>query len=361
MQSRHAVVLFIIALCSACSSDGGSSPQDAGGSNDAGAATPDSGGGAPGNGGGSGDAALAGDAQGACPASQPDVDSECTTRGLTCTFGNTQCSCEVGFGNQALWECSSTGGGGGAMQMCPASEPAQGSACTPARGDCDYGTRMCDCLNSSSTWSCFDPADCPASAPAEQAACDTVGMECEYDQGLDCECTSAGWDCGRQVCPAAQPTTGSACDGGDGSCAYGATTCDCTNQDTWLCWSAMDCPAAQPAPMAACSLMGISCDYANGPCRCGMSGWSCQGQFCPDAEPMAGAACQGGNGVCAYGAAKTCDCDQSLWVCWNPADCPAAAPAQAAACTLKGMICAFPTASCECDGPTGWDCDPVAP
>jgi hypothetical protein len=76
------------------------------------------------------------------------------------------------------------------MQMCPPEEPANASTCTPARGDCSYGDRICDCLRESMTWACWNPADCPNPAPAERAACDPVGMECSYGGGDSCDCTA---------------------------------------------------------------------------------------------------------------------------------------------------------------------------
>ena len=88
-----------------------------------------------------------------------------------------------------------TGGAGrmGAM-MCPATEPAGGGTCTPGRGDCMFGTRVCDCPNDTMTWSCWDPEDCPDTAPADMSACTTVGMQCEYGRG-GCDCETGGWDC----------------------------------------------------------------------------------------------------------------------------------------------------------------------
>jgi hypothetical protein len=230
----------------------------------------------------------------------------------------------------------------------------------PARGDCEYGERVCDCPNDTQQWSCWNPADCPDSAPAELAACDTVGMECGYGGGLDCECTAIGWDCGRQVCPETQPTAGGECSGGDGTCAYADNTCDCGNDDTWLCWSPADCPSSQPAPESECTLVGISCEYANGACECDQNGWDCEGQYCPEAAPTAGENCEGGAGRCSYGtdaSASECDCERGNWVCWSPGDCPASEPAAGGDCSVAGMICAYDATECECDDMDGWECD----
>lgn len=90
------------------------------------------------------------------------------------------------------------GGRGGGMMMCPAAEPMSGATCTPGRGDCEFGTRTCDCIGDTMTWSCWDPADCPETPPADESACTAVGMECEYGQG-ECECETEGWNCDADV------------------------------------------------------------------------------------------------------------------------------------------------------------------
>ena len=257
------------------------------------------------------------------------------------------------------------------QQVCPTAEPANGAACQPGRGDCMFGTKICDCLNESDTWVCWDPAtDCPTTQPAEQSACPTVGIECELPgaQGQgndDCECTAVGWDCGGQFCPPAEPAAAAPCDNGDGTCMYGTRICDCINQtDTWACWDPADCPATQPAEQAACDTVGMSCDYepvGGNECDCTAEGWDCGTQFCPATQPVAAEACEGGDGVCPYGDTSVCDCDRQAWVCWNPMDCPATMPAEAAACTLEGMICVYDAAECECEGTDGFECEVVEP
>ncbi len=136
------------------------------------------------------------------------------------------------------------GGIGFPGQVCPTAEPANGDTCQPARGDCMFGAKVCDCINDTSTWVCWDPAtDCPTMRPAEQAACPVVGIECELPEAAqvpgrndDCECTAMGWDCGGQFCPPAEPASASACENGDGMCTYGSRVCDCNNDsDTWAC------------------------------------------------------------------------------------------------------------------------------
>jgi hypothetical protein len=174
------------------------------------------------------------------------------------------------------------GGGQRPVQECPATVPANGSACVSGRGDCTIGSTFCDCPSDTQQWICWNPADCPAQAPAERAACTLVGMACDIagstpaDEDLECECTAQGWDCGRQVCPASEPASATACEGGDGVCSYGARTCDCGNRQ-WLCWNASDCPASPPADNSACPLERMLCEYPSGDCECTRRGWDCEG------------------------------------------------------------------------------------
>jgi hypothetical protein len=143
----------------------------------------------------------------ACPATAPTPDGSCTMDGLECEYGTTDCECEAPEDDATMlaWDCNT--GGGGMMQMCPATEPTSGGTCTGGRGDCEFGARICDC-NDDDVWACWDPADCPAAPPTNGSACDPVGMECEYDDGGgqgqgqgggdDCDCEDTGWDCGDQ-------------------------------------------------------------------------------------------------------------------------------------------------------------------
>jgi hypothetical protein len=99
-----------------------------------------------------------------------------------------------------------TGGDGGDggfgmmnQQMCPMAQPANGATCVSGRGDCEFGDNVCDCINDSDTWVCWNPAtDCPTEPPTAESACTLVGIECEYGQGRDsndCECNDDGWEC----------------------------------------------------------------------------------------------------------------------------------------------------------------------
>jgi hypothetical protein len=182
------------------------------------------------------------------------------------------------------------GDGGGAVgrgrQECPTSRPTNGSACVPGRGECTIGPATCDCLDETSKWICWEPSDCPSALPAEAAACTLVGIECAYRQAdagrneLDCSCTSAGWDCGRQLCPPAEPSPGGTCESGDGVCTFGARVCDCRGR-AWVCWNASDCPASQPLTGTACPVERMLCAYPPGDCECTRGGFSCEGQRPP--------------------------------------------------------------------------------
>jgi hypothetical protein len=97
------------------------------------------------------------------------------------------------------------GGGGGFgnnQQMCPPAQPTNGGTCTSGRGDCEFGDNICDCLNDTDTWVCWNPAtDCPATAPISESPCPMVGIECGYGQGQngnECDCEEEGWQCDEE-------------------------------------------------------------------------------------------------------------------------------------------------------------------
>lgn len=189
----------------------------------------------------------------------------------------------AGVGGASASGAGRGGNSGSTAQVCPSAEPANGEACQSGRGDCMFGTKICDCPNDTSVWLCWDPAtDCPATQPAEQSACSVVGIDCEFAQpqgggqggGNDCECTDTGWDCGGQFCPPAEPAAATTCEGGDGVCAYDARVCDC-DQSIWACWNKSDCPATTPVEASACTLQGMICEYAGGDCECDDAAWEC--------------------------------------------------------------------------------------
>jgi len=307
------VVGWFVALAGACSSSTDTSSRGAGAGGSAGRGSNTSGSGAAsgsgtglggntstGSSGSGGTQAGAPDPMNpaACPPAAPTNNGVCDMDGLECEYGTTDCSCESGGAAMMLnWDCETMGGNQGGQIMCPASEPMNGGTCTPGRGDCMFGTRMCDCDNDTNVWACWDPADCPATQPAEQAACTVVGMACEYEEAAgsgqggndsnDCDCTATGWDCGGQVCPATEPTGGGACEGGDGTCSFGGgRVCDCDSQ-MWACWAESDCPATPPALESACTVPGMTCPFTGGECECEDEGWDCD-------EEVGAAATDGG-------------------------------------------------------------------
>ena len=186
---------------------------------------------------------------------------------------------------------ASAGSGSGIFgtgQMCPMTEAEATGTCTPSRGNCPFGDRVCDCSSETMSWACWASSDCPTTVPAEQSACSVVGMSCSPARGDNCTCTAQGWNCGNQVCPPEEPTSGGACQEGDGECSYGSRTCECEN-DVWVCWDpATDCPTAPPADQSTCSLVGVSCEYEGGSCSCRGSGWRCGRQVMNDPEEDAG-------------------------------------------------------------------------
>lgn len=217
----------------------------------------------------------------ACPADAPNANSPCSLRGLACGYGPRACSCESPApADPTSWRCT-TSQGNPMQNSCPAAEPMAGSACTQMRGSCRFGARVCDCVEGTNTWACWNPSDCPAMLPAEQSACTVIGMSCEFASaggrdGQDCECEATGWDCGRQFCPPAPPTVAAACEGGEGTCPYGDMVCDCSER-AWACWKPSDCPASAPAANSACATNGMVCGYGRGSCECDDNTWDCRG------------------------------------------------------------------------------------
>jgi hypothetical protein len=221
-------------------------------------------------------------------------------------------------------------------------------------------------------------AACPATAPNDNDPCTMDALACGYGvtdcmcggaMMLEWSCRTAGGNQNQMMCPATEPTNGGTCTPGRGDCMFGTRVCDCDNDtNAWACWDPADCPSTQPAEQAACDVVGMSCDYDqttgapsqggrnNNGCDCTATGWDCGGQFCPATEPAGGGACEGGDGVCAYGGARVCDCDSQIWVCWAESDCPATPPVIDSECAPDGMICPFTGGDCECQGTT-WDCD----
>ena len=165
-----------------------------------------------------------------------------------------------------------------------------------------------------------------------------------------------------QQCPMDEPAASETCTPAMGSCTFGTRICDCiSGTNSWACWSQSDCPTSVPAEQSSCPVVGMTCSPMRGQnCNCTDSGWDCGNQFCPAAEPAVGGMCEGGDGECTYGA-RTCDCDSSVWSCWNRSDCPTEVPPRGATCAIDGMICPFMGGTCECtrsmmSGNMTWSC-----
>lgn len=120
-----------------------------------------------------------------CPTTVPAERSACSVVGMACSPSrgeNCECTAEG-------WNCGNI--------VCPAAEPALGSACEEADGECTFGSRTCVCEDD--VWACWDPAtDCPATPPPDQSACSIVNASCAYEGGR-CSCGESGWRCGRRV------------------------------------------------------------------------------------------------------------------------------------------------------------------
>jgi hypothetical protein len=128
----------------------GSGGTSTGSAGSAGSAT----GGSAGTGGAAGAAGAPGDAgsvdSGNCPNSKPAEDSACTTAAL-CMYGNDNCICRINPGSDAGrgWNCTATGMMDAAA--CPATKPADGSACTQPMF-CAYDGGGCGCAGD--RWVC---------------------------------------------------------------------------------------------------------------------------------------------------------------------------------------------------------------
>lgn len=163
---------------------------------------------------------------------------------------------------------------------------------------------------------------------------------------------------GGQMCPMTEAEATGSCTPARGTCTFDTRVCDCIRDTmTWACWSPADCPTDTPAEQSSCSVVGMTCSpMPRMTCTCTAQGWDCGNQFCPPDEPAPGGMCEGGDGVCTYGA-RTCDCNNNAWTCWSPAtDCSAKPPADRAACPIDGVICEYEGGSCECNGMRGWRC-----
>ena len=130
-----------------------------------------------------------------CPASLPKESTACSRYDLTCEYGssnlascNTMASCSLGH-----WSLTLPEGGAPCVSApasaCPDAGPSiQGSTCTEAGLDCDYGGIRCECNSgplsqSETTWRCDEPALAgPGCGPRPLLgrACPQRRLTCDY-------------------------------------------------------------------------------------------------------------------------------------------------------------------------------------
>lgn len=174
---------------------------------------------------------------GICPDAHPTAGAACGNTTFKCLYGEDVCFCG---GNLDGWKCAalscpehptnadnrrincatftlSSGTGVSFDHACRYETEGQSCACNDGSG---FGTFMCSC---------------PATLPAEGSACVGVGP-CNFG-GATCNCSDGAWRCGG-ACPASKPALGTACSG-QLSCSYpganGATDfCSCDGV-TWSC------------------------------------------------------------------------------------------------------------------------------
>ena len=210
-----------------------------------------------------------------CPTSQPTSTDNCGDKAfrlsMSCSYGNTTCSCERRTAEYA-WHCG----------ICPPVEPLSGDLCgnVPA-GLCRYGADTCSC-GSDAKWSCAT-ATCPANptfTTATTPSCTSKksAYTCRYaESDQDCIClpNSSGALSTVCSCPANLPPEGGQCVTGS-SCSYGDVSCTCSG--TWRCRCSgppNPCPTGQPSPGGACSVRISTCAYGSTICACDGTSWSC--------------------------------------------------------------------------------------
>jgi len=165
----------------------------------------------------------------ACPASPPADASACTVSGaqLPCTYSGMSCSCARAPGG-GMFPGGSAGAGTSrqwdctAVLVCPTTKPTAGDACTPASGICRYsGMGNCTCSAQSSKWNCTGGGG-------------PIGGTGGSFSGFGGSPSSGGRpSTGGGMCPATKPTADSACTG-DLSCPYTGGGCVCS-ADKWTC------------------------------------------------------------------------------------------------------------------------------
>ncbi|HEX6764073.1 MAG TPA: hypothetical protein VF103_01320, partial [Polyangiaceae bacterium] len=162
------------------------------------------------------------------------------------------------------------GGGPGPGTSCPANEPNAGSNCTTRGLSCDFGDRVCRCATGTGNWQCFDEnGDCPAMRDPN-GNCMNGGTACSYGEAGTCVCQQGNFTCDTGVpqCPAMQPMEGAGCNmvPAGTQCAYAEGDCACQGGGggrTWNCENDSRCPAMAPMSNAMCQVPGLICDYTN--------------------------------------------------------------------------------------------------
>src|SRR6478736_5793470 len=207
-----------------------------------------------------------------------------------------------------------------------------------------------------------NPAGCPASAPANATACTLTKQQtsCDYT-GMNCSCVRRGggggmfpggmagaasmatreWQCmATLVCPATKPTAGDACTPAAGTCPYqGMGRCTCGQSSKWSCTGGGG-PGGGTGGGFNAGTGGFN--FGTGGFNFGTGGFNFGtggrnfgaggrnfgtggfnfgtggsadpgGGSCPATKPTAGSACTG-TSSCPY-TGGGCVCDGSAWTC----------------------------------------------
>lgn len=149
--------------------------------------------------------------------------------------------------------------GGPRSEACPATRPADGSACTTAQrctyGDCG-GSPTSEATCENGRWTSYEvscnppPPVCPEARPVDGAGCDVAETQtCSYDDcygtpSTQARCLDGVWQVQRmscnppppQPCPASVPAFGTSCTNDPSQrCAYGSCAAGDTSTVTAVC------------------------------------------------------------------------------------------------------------------------------
>jgi hypothetical protein len=147
----------------------------------------------------------------ACPASVPDGQSACTSKGLECEYGgDNQISCDnLARCDGSKWTVTLSECVGSQLDAsaCPATlaDVPQNTACTEDNLECAYATGVCFCAmdhtGASQVWACFPIAGCPYPRPRVGDTCATDAQQCDYSLcGASVMCTDGTWHVGNGGC-----------------------------------------------------------------------------------------------------------------------------------------------------------------